>query len=164
MKSKLFMILFFILLISECLSAKDIPYTLEDRDRLIRVEAKLESFEKRFEQIDKRFEQIDKRFEAVDKRFESFENRFERLENFIIGGLSLLFTGMLAMVGFIMWDRRSVVNPVIQELKNKDSEITKLKLKEEELERREQLLESVLKEYSKTEPKLAELLKMKGLL
>lgn len=33
--------------------ASEIPFTQEDRDRLIRLETKLEEIDKRFEQIDK---------------------------------------------------------------------------------------------------------------
>ena len=55
--------------------AGDIPFTLEDRDRLTRIEAKLENFEnsmeKRFQQVDIRFtelrEDMNKRFEQIDK-------------------------------------------------------------------------------------------------
>ncbi len=45
--------------------AKEVPYTLEDRDRLIRVQTRLYELDKRFEQIDKRFEQIDRRFDDM---------------------------------------------------------------------------------------------------
>ena len=52
--------------------AKDVPYTLEDRDRLIRMETSLkefkESVDKRLEHVDKRFEQDDKRYEQVDRQ------------------------------------------------------------------------------------------------
>ncbi|MEK6621011.1 MAG: hypothetical protein AABZ13_00830, partial [Planctomycetota bacterium] len=51
--------------------AGDIPFTLEDRDRLTRIEAKLENFENSME---KRFQQVDIRFtelrEDMNKRFE----------------------------------------------------------------------------------------------
>lgn len=45
--------------------AKEVPFTLEDRDRLIRLEARLN--------------EIDKRFESIDKRFESIERQIDRL-------------------------------------------------------------------------------------
>ncbi len=84
--------------------AKEVPYTLEDRDRLIRVEARLYEIDKRFEQIDKRFEQIDKRFEQIDKRF---DDMFTFL--WILAGI---FTAMTASsIGFAIWDRRSMIRP-----------------------------------------------------
>ncbi|MBI5183639.1 MAG: hypothetical protein HY999_04685 [Nitrospinae bacterium] len=123
--------------------SKEVPYTLEDRDRLIRVETKLEG-------VDKRFEQIDKRFEQIDKRFEQIERRIERLENIMMWGFGLLFTAMMGLVGFVLWDRRTALAPAIR--KNK------------ELEEREERLEHALKEYAFKNPELAEILRHVGLL
>jgi hypothetical protein len=77
--------------------AREVPYTLEDRDRLIRVEARLYELDKRFEQIDKRFEQIDKRFDDM----------FTFL--WILAGIFTTLTG--ATIGFAIWDRRSMIRP-----------------------------------------------------
>jgi predicted PurR-regulated permease PerM len=84
--------------------AKEVPYTLEDRDRLIRVEARLYEIDKRFEQMDKRFEQIDKRFEQIDKRF---DDMFTFL--WILAGIFTTLTG--STIGFAIWDRRSMIRP-----------------------------------------------------
>jgi hypothetical protein len=84
--------------------AKEVPYTLEDRDRLIRVEARLYEIDKRFEQIDKRFEQIDKRFEQIDKRF---DDMFTFL--WILAGIFTTLTG--STIGFAIWDRRTMIRP-----------------------------------------------------
>ncbi len=81
-------------------------FTQEDRERLIRLEAILETF---MRQVDKRFEQIDKRFEQVDKRFEQIERELDRLVNIIIA----IFGGQFALVGaviaFAWWDRRTII-------------------------------------------------------
>lgn len=118
--------------------AKEVSYTLEDRDRLIRVETKIEMMDKRFEMLEKRFEQIDRRFEQAD-------NRLERLENVMMWGFGLIFTSMVGLVGFVLWDRRSALAPAIRKAK--------------ELEEREELLEKALKEYAKIEPRFADILK-----
>ena len=81
--------------------AKEVSYTLEDRDRLIRVETKIKMIEKRFEQIDRRFEQAD--------------NRLERLEKVMMWGFGLIFISMVGLVGFVLWDRRSALAPAIKE-------------------------------------------------
>lgn len=70
--------------------AKEVPYTLEDRDRLIRVEARLYEIDKRFEQIDKRFDDM-----------------FTFL--WILAGIFTAITG--ATIGFAIWDRRSMIRP-----------------------------------------------------
>ena len=116
--------------------AKDVPYTLEDRDRLVRVETKIE-------QIDKRFEQI--------------ERRFERLENVMMWGFGLLFTTMVGMVGFVLWDRRTAVAPVARAMKEKEAEI-------EELKKRERLLEEAVRDYAVGDQRLTGILKARGLL
>ena len=131
-----FIVIMILLLLGQCVWAEEVPYTLEDRDRLIRVEAKIEDIDKRFEQIDKRFEQV--------------ERRIERLENVMIWGFGLLFTTMIGLVGFVLWDRRTALSPAIR--KNK------------ELEERNDKIEKALKEYAYKEPKLAEILRNVGLM
>jgi len=137
--------------------AGEVPYTLEDRDRLIRVEAKVEQIDKRLDQVDKRFEQIDKRFEQVDKRFEQIDKRFEmvdsrigRLESVMMWGFGLLFTTMVGLVGFVLWDRRTALAPAIKESK--------------ELREREERIERALREFAEKEPRLAEALRHANLM
>jgi len=137
-----------VLLLSDAF-AKDISYTLEDRDRIIRVEAKVEQFDKRFEQIDKRFEQIDKRFEQIDKRFEQVDGRIGRLEDIMLGGFGLLFTTMVGMVGFVLWDRRTALAPAIRESR--------------ELREREERVERILKEIALKDANVAEAIRHAGL-
>ena len=70
---------------------KEVPFTLEDRDRIIRLEAKLDEIDKRFEQIDKRFEQV-------------------------ISFLWILTTIFIAItsatIGFAFWDRKTSLKPI----------------------------------------------------
>lgn len=134
--------------------AKDtpIPYTLEDRDRLTRletrlerIEARLDSMDKHFELMDQRFELMDHRFDSMDKRFELIDRRLERLESVIMWGFGLLLSSMLILVGFILWDRRSALSPTIR--------------KNRELEEREDRIERVLKEYAAKNPEFREIWK-----
>lgn len=162
--------------------AKEISFTLEDRDRIIRLESKVEEgfrqidkrfeqidkrfeqIDKRFEQVDKRFEQIDKRFEQVDKRFEQIDKRIERLENIMMWGFGLLFTSMIALVGFVLWDRRSALQPVIRKNKELEEELTVTRKKTRELEEREARLERMLVAYAEKNPEFAQILKEMKLL
>ena len=127
--------------------AKDVPYTLEDRDRLIKIETSLREFK---ESVDQRFEQVDKRFEQVDRRI-------ERLESVIIWGFGLLFTSMMGLMGFVLWDRRTAVAPVARAIKEKEAEI-------EELKKRERLLEEAVRDYAVGDQRLTGILKARGLL
>lgn len=137
MRYNSYVFVFLLVLLSPLSSlANDISYTLEDRDRLIKVEANVEQMVKRFEQVDKRFEQID--------------NRIERLENVMMCGFGLLFTTMIGLVGFVLWDRRTALSPAIRESK--------------ELRDREERLERALKEFAEKEPRLAEALRHANLM
>ena len=106
-------------------------FTQKDRELLIELKVKMG--------------EIDRRFEQVDKRGDGIERRLERLESGMMWGFGLLFSSMLGMVGFVLWDRRSALAPTIR--------------KSRELEEREDLIEKALKEYAKIEPRLAEILK-----
>jgi len=129
-------------------------FTQEDRDRLIRLEATLQTF---MQQVDKRFEQVDKRFEQMDKRIEDLREdmnkRFEQMMTFlwILAGI---FTALVAaVIGFAYWDRRTIIR----------------RAKEEAMEemKKEGLLRNiiqVLKEMAPDNPKLAEALKRHNLL
>ncbi len=77
--------------------AKDVPFTQDDRDRLIRLEATLAEFKN---SVDKRFEQIDKRFEQIDKRLEFMQN--------LMIGMLAVFGGLCGVfVGLLLWDRKT---------------------------------------------------------
>ena len=112
---------------------QEVPYTLEDRDRLIRVEATLKEFK-----------------ESVDKRIDSVDKRIERLETVMMGGFGLLFTSMIGLVGFVLWDRRSALAPAIR--------------RSRELEERQERVERVLRELAQEDPKVAEALRHVGFL
>ena len=67
-------------------------FTQEDRERLIRLEATLQTF---MEQTNKRFEDMNKRFEQMMKFMEL---------------MLLIFTSLVvAVIGFAYWDRRTVI-------------------------------------------------------
>jgi ABC-type bacteriocin/lantibiotic exporter with double-glycine peptidase domain len=122
-------------------------FTQEDRDRLIRLEATLQTF---MQQVDKRFEQVDKRIEDLR---EDMNKRFEQMMTFlwILAGI---FTALVAaVIGFAYWDRRTIIR----------------RAKEEAMEemKKEGLLRSiiqVLKEMAPDNPKLAESLRKYNLL
>jgi len=117
-----------------------VPYTLEDRDRAVRMEVKMnERFESMQKEMNIRFEAMNTRFESIDTRFEAMNDKLDKLYTliyFVLGGVFGLF-------GFIMWDRRSYIKPVKENIAG---------------------LQSALKEYAKEQPKLADILRSHGLL
>jgi len=109
MKNLKFLSLGILLFLNTNIFAKEIPFTLEDRDRLIKIETKLNEIDKRFEQIDKRFEQIDKRFEQMQTT---------------IWMLIVVFIGITGVtIGFALWDRRTMIRPFETKVKQIDERI-----------------------------------------
>ena len=142
-KRSLFIGLLLILMgMSTGIFAEEVPFTLEDRDRLIRMETTLREFK---ESIDKRFEQVDKRFEQMDKRLEF-------IQNLMIGMLAVFGSLCGVFVGLLLWDRKTFKEKAKEEAV-KAVEEGKLKV----------ILES-LREYANLEPRLKDALKKFNLL
>ena len=70
---------------------KEVPFTLDDRDRIIRTEEQIKSLRN----------EMNARFEAVDQRFETLN-----------WGIGILVTLMLFLLGYNIWDRRTALNPI----------------------------------------------------
>jgi len=76
--------------------ARDISFTQEDRDRIIRLEIKVEEGQK------------------------SLQRQIDDLYALILWGFGILFGGMGVLIGFVIWDRRTALAPAIK--KNKELE------------------------------------------
>jgi predicted PurR-regulated permease PerM len=113
----------FILMGNQVVIAGEGGFTQEDRERLIRLEATLQTFmeqtNKRFEDMNKRFEQVDKRFEELrddmNKRFEQVDKRFEQLYTFLWIITGIFTTLTLGVIGFAYWDRRTIIRKAREE-------------------------------------------------
>jgi len=77
---------------------KEIPFTLDDRDRIIRTEQKVESVKT----------EMVARFEAMDKRF-------DQLFNFLWAIVGIFTAMMISVFGFAFWDRKLSLAPLKKE-------------------------------------------------
>ena len=123
--------------------AREVPFTQEDRDRLIRLEIKVEEGQKRLEDG---LKYTNKRMDDINKRVDDLRGGISDLKNFNY----VILAAIVSLVGFVLWDRRTALAPAVR--KNK------------ELEEREERIERALKEYAMKEPKLAEILKNLGMM
>lgn len=114
----------------------EVPFTLEDRDRIIKLEEKINSNNGKIESLRN---EMNAKFEAVDSKIET-----------IYWGLGVIITLMLFMLGYMIWDRRTALHPV--------------QMKSQEHEERLRKLEYITKEQAKKDPAFAELLRISGLL
>jgi hypothetical protein len=143
-------ILFFLLTVPMIgiAETKEVPFTLDDRDRIIRTEQKVEALD---EKIDAKVggirTEMNSRFGAVDKQFEGFRSemnaRFDQLFSFLWAIIGIFTTMMVSVFGFAFWDRKLSLAP----------------LKRENLKTL-----NALREYAEHQPKLREILKNAGLL
>ncbi|OEU73408.1 MAG: hypothetical protein BA869_10275 [Desulfuromonadales bacterium C00003107] len=135
-------------------SAGPSGFTQADRERLVRLEAILETFMKA---TDKRFEDLrqdmNKRFEQVDKRFEQVDKRFEQMMNFMWILASIFAAMTVANIGFAYWDRRTIIRKAVGESVAR-------------IERKGSLAQLInaLQDRAKDDPKLASILKNYGFL
>jgi len=89
---KVISILLFMIPIFVRAETKEIPFTLDDRDRLIRTEQKVESVKT----------EMNARFEAVNNRFEAMDKRFDQLFNFLWAIIGIFTTMMISVFGFAL--------------------------------------------------------------
>lgn len=150
LSKKLILLSTIMLCVSPIAKAGEIPFTIEDRDRLTRIEAKLESFEKRFDQVDIRFTELR---EDMNKRFEQVDKRFDQMFNFV-WILATIFTAITAAtIGFAVWDRRTMVRPF-------ESKVKQIEQRIEGVDKDTvNILVRVLKEFATMDVKMSDILK-----
>jgi len=138
---KIIVILFFTSLVLQGFGqSRDVPFTLDDRDRIMRTEEKVEALQLEMNvKIESLRNEMNAKFDAIDSKVET-----------LYWGFGILITIMLFMLGFIIWDRRTALDPVRH----------KTVIHEERLDK----LEFITREQAKKDPAFAELLKIAGLL
>ena len=116
---------------------KEIPFTLDDRDRIIRTEQKVEALDIKIDtKVDCLRSEMNARFETIDKRF-------DQLFNFLWAFIGIFTAMMVSVFGFAFWDRKLSLAPM------KKENLKTLK---------------ALRDFAEQQPKLREILKNAGLM
>ena len=76
-----------------------VPYTLADRDRAIRTEARMESLEGKVQALDL----------SINKKIDRLEDKFD---SFFMWGFGLVLMSIFGLIGFVIYDRRTTLAPV----------------------------------------------------
>ena len=130
---------------------KGVPFTQEDRDRIRNVELKVERLEEGQKHLQKQIDELKKDTQRqFDELKKDMQRQFDELRTFLYWGFGILFGGMGILVGFVIWDRRTAVEPVARKLR--------------EIEEREERLEKVMKKLAKRDPEIDKILKEEGLI
>jgi hypothetical protein len=118
-----------------------IPFTIDDRDRIIRTEQKVEALNTKIEiKVDGLRSEMNGKFDGLRSEMTA---RFDQLFNFLWAIIGIFTTMMVSVFGFAFWDRKLSLAPIRRE--------------------NEKTL-NILREYAKHQPKLLEILKNAGLL
>ena len=142
---KRFIFILFILF-SGCLFAqKEVLFTLDDRDRLIRLESEQKSLRNGMNSLRS----------EMDARFEGIHNRF----NALYWAISLLVGLVIINLGYTIWDRRTAIHPIREKLKDLERDKDKIDKKMVEVDK----IKAVLKEMGESDQKISEILKRTAL-
>ena len=108
--------------------------------------------------------EMNQRFEAVDKRLDDMNMRISGLQNTMLALFGALITIMVALFGYIVWDRRTMLKPVVERLDRLEYDVVRdLDLRHEEGSLLSRLLKA-LREHARNDPKLSEILRSFSLL
>ncbi|MBI9038498.1 MAG: hypothetical protein JEY97_10225 [Bacteroidales bacterium] len=149
---KFFSIIMFVFLVVLTYSQTiEVPFTLDDRDRIIKTEQKIESLRN---EMNIRFEAMEAKNNSlrneIKTKFDSQQVQLNDLKTLFYWGFGIIITLIIFMMGYMIWDRRTALNPVRE--------------KTFSLSNRTDKLENALIELSKTDNKLAEILRTFGVL
>ena len=79
-----------------------VPYTLADRDRAIRTEARIETLEAKIQSLDKRFDDVHLQINRLEDKFDKY----------FMWGFGLVLMSIFGLIGFVIYDRRTTLAPV----------------------------------------------------
>ena len=146
MKKYLLLFVFISCYITIFSQSSAVPFTLEDRDRIIRTEQEIKSLRNemntRFESLNTKFESIDTKFESQQLQINNLKESIGDIKVLLLWGFGIMFSLFLFMLGYMIWDRRTALNPV--------------RIKTE-------TISNILRDFAKENVKFAEILRSYGL-
>jgi hypothetical protein len=128
-----------------------VHYTLADRDRAIITEEKLSSLgtsiNGRISSLESRINSLES---SINLRFEAQQRQLDDIKILFYWGFGILITLFIFMLGYMIWDRRTAMQPAL--------------LQASRAEENSRNLITTLREYSKKHADLAEILRSHGIL
>ena len=137
----------FLLALPLCALADDMKDIREIRESLIRIEERMVTKEELKAEITAVRNEL--KSEIKDVRNEIKDVRDE-VKEFMLWGFGVTFAGIFALIGFVLWDRRTALAPAIR--------------KSSELEEREERVEKALREIALKDGNVRDALRHVGLL
>ena len=104
----------------------------------------------RLTRLEERIIRLEEGQQRLEQRIDALNQRIDDLRQVVLAGFGMTFAGMFALVGFVIWDRRTALSPAVRRF--------------EDLQDRQRRVEEALRQLSKENPQLAESLRNLGLL
>ncbi|MBF0271582.1 MAG: hypothetical protein HQL98_05945 [Magnetococcales bacterium] len=144
---------------------EDMNKRLDDTNkRFDDVNRRFDDMNKRFDDVNKKFDDVNKKFDDVNKKFDDVNKRLEGLTQLILTLFGSLLGIILSFVGFIFWDRRTMMRPLEERMALNARE---LQSNQERLQEKSNLLDQLLgalRELARDDPKLSAVLRHFALL
>ncbi|MEO5331670.1 MAG: hypothetical protein H7839_06570 [Magnetococcus sp. YQC-5] len=143
------------------------------------INKRFDDVNKRFDDVNKRFDDINKRFDDINKRIDeinqsinkriddlgvSLGKRIDDLNHLVLTLFGSLLGVIIAFIGFILWDRRTMMKPLEEQIIQNARAI---KTNQEFVQEVSNLLNRVLlalREWAKEDPRLTTVLRHLSLL
>ena len=93
-----------------------VPYTLADRDRTIRTEAKMEAIVVKMDALETK----------MDVKFDNIQKQIDQLNTLFFWGFGILISLFIFMLGYMIWDRRTALQPALDKAINAEAKNTSL--------------------------------------
>jgi hypothetical protein len=157
MKRIIVLVFIFSLLRVSFAQNQEVPFTLADRDRIIQTEEKLGSLSKEIGSLRNEMSSLRNEMSSLRNEMSSLRNemdaRFEAVNakiDYMYWVQGVIIALIIFMLGFIIWDRRTVLDPV-------KADVIVLKKENEKMK-------NIFIFLSETQPQLREMLKNAGIL
>ena len=108
--------------------AADAAPVVSDENRLIRLETKVDAINNLLNQrMDHLEQRVDRLEQSLDRRFQELRtdmnSQFDRLNALLIGLCSVFGLLVVALFGFVLWDRRSMLRPLEADMKRLEGDL-----------------------------------------
>ena len=151
--------------------ADEVAPRITDREiveRLTCLEEGQKNLDKRLSDMqtfnEQMFATMDQRFASIDQRFASIDQRFTDLQNTMLSLFGALIALIIALFGYIAWDRQTMFKPMLARLERIERDLERdLELGHDQGSRLTRLV-VMMREMAKTDPKIAEALRSCSLL
>lgn len=124
-----------------------VPFTLADRDRLIKMETEIGSIRNEMNSLRN---EMNTNLLSIDKQFIYQQKQIDDLKVLFYWGFGIMITLMVFTLGYMIWARRTALKPALD--------------KAEDVDYKTRNLISALREYARNHPDLADILRTNGLL